>query len=218
MPLTVLIVDDEPGIRLAITDYLEAAGYSVMAAATGQQAWQMVQEYRPHLLITDIRMPQMDGYELVRLVRQQPTLRLLPVIFLTECAQTQDRIRGYQTGCDAYLAKPFELEELAVVVRTLLDRMQIMQTEIQAMARANSTPANTAFVSTLALTQREHQVLALLTQGLSNAQIGEHLHLSPRTIEKYVSKLLQKTETSNRAEMVRFAMENHLVGTTESDR
>lgn len=220
MPLTVLIVDDEPGIRLAVTDYLEAAGYSVIAAATGQQAWQLVQNYRPHLLVTDIRMPQMDGYELVRRVRQQPAFRLLPVVYLTECSQTQDRIRGYQTGCDAYLAKPFNLDELAAVVRNLLDRAQIVQTELQVMshAQSGSDSIDAALLTELDLTQRELQVLSLLTQGLSNAQIGEQLHLSPRTIEKYVSKLLQKTDTSNRAEMVRFAMEHHLVGATNNDR
>ncbi|WP_299410376.1 response regulator transcription factor [Acaryochloris sp. IP29b_bin.148] len=219
MPLTLLIVDDEPGIRLAVTDYLEAAGYVVLAAATGQQAWQMVQQYRPHLLVTDIRMPQMDGYELVRRVRQQPAFRLLPVIYLTEYSDTQQRIRGYQTGCDAYLAKPFNLEELAAVVRNLLDRAQIIQTELQVVSHnaPGLESADPAVVSALDLTQREQQVLSLLTEGLSNAQIGEQLHLSPRTVEKYVSKLLQKTETSNRAEIVRFAMDHHLLGVIDAD-
>lgn len=219
MPLTVLIADDEPGIRLAVTDYLEAAGYTVIAAATGKQAWQLVQQYRPHLLMTDIRMPQMDGYELVRLVRQQPAFRLLPVIFLTECAETPARIRGYQLGCDSYLAKPFNLEELGAVVRNLLDRAQIVQTELQAVSHTipSRESVDAALVSALELTQREQQVLSLLTDGLSNAQIGEQLHLSPRTVEKYVSKLLQKTETHNRADIVRFAMENHLISSTHPD-
>ncbi|KAI9134840.1 response regulator transcription factor [Acaryochloris sp. CCMEE 5410] len=219
MPLTVLIVDDEPGIRLAVTDYLEAVGYTVISAATGKQAWQLVQQYRPHLLVTDIRMPQMDGYELVKLVRQQPAFRLLPVIYLTECSQTQERIRGYKLGCDAYLAKPFNLEELAAVIRNLLDRVQIVQTEIQAVSQATPSrePVDTALINALDLTQREQQVLRLLMEGLSNAQIGEQLHLSSRTVEKYVSKLLQKTETSNRAEIVRFAMEHHLLGVIEND-
>lgn len=194
MPLTVLIVDDEPGIRLAVTDYLEAVGYTVISAATGKQAWQLVQQYRPHLLVTDIRMPQMDGYELVKLVRQQPAFRLLPVIYLTECSQTQERIRGYKLGCDAYLAKPFNLEELAAVIRNLLDRVQIVQTEIQAVSQATPSrePVDTALINALDLTQREQQVLRLLMEGLSNAQIGEQLHLSSRTVEKYVSKLLTK--------------------------
>ena len=74
-------------------------------------------------------MPAMDGYELVRRVRRQPPLRLLPVIFLTERTSTQERIKGYQLGCDAYLPKPFELEELGAVVRNLLERSQLIDSE-----------------------------------------------------------------------------------------
>ena len=95
---------------------------------------------------------------------------------------------------------------MGAIIRNLLDRAQIVQTELQVQAQVPQT----ADLS-LDLTSREQQVLVLLTEGLSNAHIGEHLHLSPRTIEKYVSKLLQKTETSNRAEIVRFALDHHLV-------
>ncbi len=206
MPLTILVVDDDPAICLALTDYLELSGYGVVAAQNGRQAWTLVQQYRPHLIVTDIRMPQMDGFELIRQVRKQPAFRLMPVIFLTSKTETCDRIQGYRAGCDLYLPKPFELEELGAIIRNLLDRAQIVQTELQVQAQVPQT----ADLS-LDLTSREQQVLVLLTEGLSNAHIGEHLHLSPRTIEKYVSKLLQKTETSNRAEIVRFALDHHLV-------
>lgn len=204
MPLTILVVDDEPAICVALTDYLERSGYGVVSASDGQQAWEAVQRYRPHLIVTDIRMPKMDGLELMRQVRKQPAFRLMPVIFLTSKTEIQDRVRGYRAGCDLYLPKPFELEELGAIVRNLLDRSQIVQTELRLQAPQTADVA-------LELTPREQEVLMLLTEGLSNAQIGERLHLSPRTIEKYVSKLLQKTDTSNRAEIVRFALDHHLV-------
>jgi DNA-binding NarL/FixJ family response regulator len=209
MSLTILVVDDDPTICLALTDYLERLGYGVIVAYDGQQAWDAVQKYRPHLIVTDIRMPQMDGFELMRQVRKQPAFRLLPVIFLTSKSDTQDRIRGYQMGCDLYLPKPFELDELGAVVRNLLDRSQIVRAELQLQAQ------QTADVR-LDLTTREQEVLVLLTEGLSNAQIGDRLHLSPRTIEKYVSKLLQKTETHNRAETIRYAFDHHLVSGTHN--
>ena len=82
MPLTILVADDDLGTRLSIGDYLEAIGYLVVAAENGQEALKLVEEYQPHLVITDITMPQMDGYELVSRMRQRPTSRLLPVIFL----------------------------------------------------------------------------------------------------------------------------------------
>jgi DNA-binding NarL/FixJ family response regulator len=214
MPLTILVADDELGIRLSIKDYLEMKGYSVLMAENGRRALEMINQYQPHLLITDITMPQLDGYELVRLVRQQPAFRLLPVIFLTARNQTRERIQGYQTGGDLYLSKPFDLEELGVVVRSLLDRLQIIQSDWRMrMQLPEEDEPTKSLVSSeqLGLTSREQEVVELLAQGLSNAQIGDRLHLSARTIEKYVSSLLQKTAAHNRAELVRFAIEHDLI-------
>jgi DNA-binding NarL/FixJ family response regulator len=223
MALTILVVDDDPGTRLSISDYLDACGYSVVSADNGKEALLMVDQFQPHLLVTDITMPQMDGYELVKQVRLRPSLRLLPVVFLTGRTDPQERVRGYQLGCDVYLSKPFELPELGAVIRNLLERAQLIESEwrsrIQAVEVAIEPlrpPLQPTPVSPVApavdLTQREIDVLYLLSEGLSNIQIGEKLHLSSRTVEKHVSSLLRKTTTSNRAELVRFAMEHHLVG------
>lgn len=239
MPLVILVVDDNLGTRVSVSDYLEISGYSVITAENGQEALSMIEDYHPHVLVTDINMPRMDGYELVRQVRQKPAFRLLPVVFLTERTSTEERIRGYQTGCDLYLPKPFEMQELGAVIRNLLERVQIIQAELrysstnakhklepqsssvsideledtaqEAIAPQEMATSFTIHSNNLYLTKREQQVLDLLAKGLSNAEIGNKLHLSPRTIEKYVSSLLRKTETGNRAELVRFALENHLV-------
>jgi DNA-binding NarL/FixJ family response regulator len=215
MPLTILIVDDDLGIRLSVSDYLEMAGYSVIMADNGQNALAMVNQHQPHLIVTDVTMPEMDGYELIRQVRRKPAFRLLPVIFLTARTNTDDRIKGYQLGCDAYLPKPFELNELTAVVRNLLERSQMMESEWRHRMRSAESDGEPVvrhpIPLNLDLTQREQEVLAELVEGLSNGQIGDRLHLSPRTIEKHVSSLLRKTETSNRAELVRFAMDHGLV-------
>ena len=123
------------------------------------------------------------------------------------------------------------MQELGAVIRNPLERAQTMQAELRFSSPEVTAPRQvltpdsepTQQVQTspdkaiapkphdLNLTNREQQVLDLLTTGLSNVEIGNKLHLSPRTVEKYVSSLLRKTETSNRAELVRFALENHLV-------
>jgi DNA-binding NarL/FixJ family response regulator len=253
MSLLILVVDDEPSIRFSASNALEQIGYSVITAEHGKEALRIIEEYQPHLVITDITMPQMDGYELIRWVRQRPAFRLLPVIFLTGRTETEERIRGYQMGGDAYLPKPFELDELYAVVRNLLERSQLisqlMQWELRLRAHAQNidrrsistqtldrepfsipdsilspiaTPRYqlhsqtqatvTAIRSHINLTAREQAVLKFLAQGLSNSQIATNLFLSPRTVEKYVSNLLGKTGTSNRVELLRFAMENKLLG------
>ncbi|MBD2362756.1 MULTISPECIES: response regulator transcription factor [unclassified Anabaena] len=226
MPLTILVVDDDVGTRLSISDYLELSGYAVITANDGQEALAMVEEYQPDLIVTDIVMPRMNGYELVRRVRQKPKFRLLPVILLTARTKTQERILGYQSGCDLYLPKPFELEELAAAICNLLERSQIIQSEYRFPQKESSaSPGSTRVIEThnsilshvegsgllSSLTLREQEVLELLTHGLSNAEMGLQLHLSPRTVEKYVSSLLRKTDTSNRAELVRFAIKHGLV-------
>ncbi|MGC9524828.1 MAG: response regulator transcription factor [Limnospira sp.] len=221
MPLTLLVVDDDLGTRLSISDYLEMSGYLVISAENGQEALKLVEKHQPHLIVTDIAMPEMDGFELVKQVRSQPAFRLLPVIFLTAHTSTQERIRGYQLGCDNYLPKPFELEELGVVIRSLLERSQLIEAEWrtrlsdpgQTSASPTENRQNSATLPavTIHLTEREQQVLDLLAEGLSNAKIGDSLHLSSRTVEKYVSSLLRKTESNNRAELLRFAIENDLV-------
>lgn len=249
MSLLILVVDDEPSIRVSASYALEQIGYSVITAEHGKEAVRIIEEYQPHLTITDITMPQMDGYELIRWVRQRPAFRLMPVVFLTGRTETEERIRGYQMGGDAYLPKPFEIDELYAVVRNLLERSQLisqlMQWEMRLRTHAQSTERlsistrtlnrdrlsiseptpptatssfqlhfqtqTTATIPHMNLTAREQAVLKLLAQGLSNSQIATNLFLSPRTVEKYVSNLLGKTGTSNRVELLRFAMENHLI-------
>ncbi len=221
MPLLILIAEDDPGIRLAVNDYLEMSGYSVIMAENGEKALLMVEKYHPHLLISDIKMPKKNGYELVKEIRQRPEFRLLPVIFLTEYGSKEERIMGYQAGCDIYLPKPFEMDELGAVIRNLLERSQIIHSEMRFSSGQNILASSkiekpnhsqvSDLVESLELTPREQQVLVLVAKGYSNIDIGNRLHLSHRTIEKYVSRLLRKTNTNNRAELIRFSWEHHLI-------
>jgi DNA-binding NarL/FixJ family response regulator len=219
MPLTILVADDDLGTRLSISDYLELHGFVAIAVENGREALVMVEKYRPHLIVTDIAMPQMDGHTFIRQIRSQPALRLLPVVFLTARDETADRIIGYQLGCDAYLAKPFELPELLAVVRNLLDRAQTVALEMQFSRTATEPEPASNLTRSLKtdrtnepeLSSRELEVLSLLSTGGSNSQIGKELHLSPRTIEKHVSSLFRKTAVHNRSELVRYAIEHNLV-------
>ncbi|MFM7529758.1 MAG: response regulator transcription factor [Nodosilinea sp.] len=229
MPLTILLAEDDEATCLSLGDYLELEGYRVVMATDGETALEKVFTHQPQLLITDIAMPYLDGYALVQQIRQNLAFRLLPVIFLTAHNQTVDRIKGYQVGGDIYLPKPFELSELGVIVRNLLERSQVMQAtwiqqvalhtaqqlalkaEAQAVVEPEQITPRTPTGLGPELTVREQDVLALLSDGLSNAQIGDRLFLSPRTVEKYVSSLLRKTDTHNRSELLRFALSHHLV-------
>ena len=228
MSLLILVAEDDPAIQLSICDYLKLKGYSTIAADNGRQARLMVEKYHPHLLISDIKMPYENGYKLIESIRKLPQYRLLPVILLSEHSKTTERIQGYQAGCDMYLPKPFEMEELEAIIRNLLERSQIVHSELrfsqsshyevfnatrqdsqELLDKAVSRPQQ--LCDRLELTKRETEVLQLLIEGHSNLEIGRRLHLSHRTIEKYVSSLLRKSELNNRIELIRYAMQSKLV-------
>jgi len=215
MPLTILVVDDDTDLRDALVSYFELEGYTAIAAANGNEALSQVSAYSPQLVVTDALMPEMDGFELIRTLRQQPKNRLLPVVFLTARTELDSRVRGYKAGVDVYVQKPVDLPELGAIVRNLLDRAMLVglsqasPTAREAGEREPSDRPSSKLTTraTLDLTDRERETLALLVEGLSNNEIGERLYLSPRTIEKYVSRLLDKTDTRNRIELTRLAIE-----------
>ena len=123
MAKQLLVVDDDPSLLLAVSETLRAEGYEVVTARRGAEAMVRVAESLPNLIISDIRMPGMDGYALVRSLRSTPRTRLVPIIFLTAKDETADRIAGFRTGVDAYITKPFEPEELVAVVKSILERV-----------------------------------------------------------------------------------------------
>lgn len=119
----VLVVDDEVKWLRIVALYLRGQGYEVMTALSGQEAIHKVQQDRPDVVIADISMPGMDGYELCRTLRREATTRTIPFIFLTGRVDDTDRLRARKIGADDYLTKPCPLERLAQCVDTLMDRI-----------------------------------------------------------------------------------------------
>ena len=112
----VLVVDDDAWILRMVATVLEKRGYSVETAVDGEDAVVKAAAHAPDLIITDVMMPKMDGWTLVRTLRAQAEFATIPVIFLTALATEEDRIRGFRLGADDYLTKPFRFEELDLPV------------------------------------------------------------------------------------------------------
>jgi len=125
----VLVADDDAWILRMVSTVLEKRGYSVETAHDGEDALQRALARTPDLLITDVMMPRMDGWSLVRQLRLHADLALLPVIFLTALSSEDDRIRGFRLGADDYVTKPFRFEELDLRVAKTLRRTQSTLTE-----------------------------------------------------------------------------------------
>jgi DNA-binding response OmpR family regulator len=122
----VLVADDDAWILRMVVTVLEKRGYSVETAVDGEDAMVRAQARAPDLLITDVMMPKMDGWALVRTLRARPELATLPVIFLTALSSDDDRIRGFRLGADDYVTKPFRFEELDLRVAKTLRRTHAM--------------------------------------------------------------------------------------------
>jgi CheY-like chemotaxis protein len=117
---TVLVVDDEPNIVTIMGYELKKEGYTVLTAADGQQALDLARSQPPDLIIADVMMPVMDGYELCRKVKENPSLRAIPFIFLTAKAGQDNQVYGYSIGAQKYLTKPTKREQLLKVVNLRL--------------------------------------------------------------------------------------------------
>jgi len=123
VPKKILAVDDEKHIVRLVQVNLERAGYEVVTANDGKEALQKVQDESPDLLVLDVMMPYMDGFEVLQNLRRNPSTRDIPVIMLTAKAQDADVFKGWQSGVDCYLTKPFNPMELLSFVKRIFDSM-----------------------------------------------------------------------------------------------
>ena len=224
-----LLVDDEPGLRTAVQAYLEDEGFQVTTAVDGLDGWEKAQQQMPDLVISDVMMPRCDGYGLLEKLRADERLGGTPVIFLTAKGMTADRTQGYLAGVDDYIPKPFDPDELVARVRNVVRRQDRLLTEaarfadadvgqmakqiseIRSMLTGSADAAASPETPQLSFTPREASVLQLVAEGLMNKEIARQLETSIRNVEKYVSRLFIKTGTSSRTELVRFALQHHLV-------
>ena len=200
MAKRLLVVDDDPGLLLAVSDTLRAEAYDVATARRGADALVRVAEALPDLIVTDIRMPGMDGYQLVRNLRSSARTRLVPIVFLTAKDEIADRIEGFRTGVDAYVTKPFEPEELVAIVAAILNRVERTHSDLARMFGEREDEVQ-QFTRDEELTDAEWRVAEAVARGLSNKEIASELNLSLRTIEGHISRILDKKNLSNRVEL-----------------
>jgi DNA-binding NarL/FixJ family response regulator len=206
MPKRLLVVDDDASLLMAVSETLRAEGYVVVTARRGAEALVRVVERTPDLIISDIRMPGMDGYQLARNLRSTPHTRLIPVVFLTAKDEIADRIAGFRSGVDAYVTKPFEPEELLAIVAGILERVRRTHGDLARLF--GESEKDTTFQRDEALTDAEWRVAEAVARGLSNKEIASELNLSLRTVEGHISHMLEKKHLNNRVELALQMMEH----------
>jgi len=121
MPKTILVVDDKASVRNLVRDYLEAEGFRVVIAANGREALYSARQEKPDLILLDIMMPEMSGYDFIRVYRKE---RETPIILLTARLEESDKVLGLELGADDYITKPFGLKELVARINAVIRRAE----------------------------------------------------------------------------------------------
>src|SRR5216117_1683670 len=205
-PYRVLVVDDEPNIVDVISMALRFQGFAVESAGTGADAIAAVSAFKPHLIVLDVMLPDMEGFDVARRLGAQRAE--VPIIFLTARDATEDKIRGLTLGGDDYVTKPFSLEELVARIRTILRRAGLAEAESSRLVfedleldeDAHEVLRGGEFVE---LTATEYRLLRYLMLNprrvLTRSQLLEHVWDydfggDARVLETYVSYLRKKLD------------------------
>lgn len=199
-----LIVDDEPALLMAVAACLRGENYEVKTARSAKEALVYLTTTLPDLIISDVRMPQINGFEFARQLRSSSRTELIPIIFLTAKSETESRIEGFRAGVDTYLTKPFEPIELIAVVANILRRVERTHSVIANLV-GNVIQQEESFYDE-DLTEAERKIVEEVAKGLSNKEIAHALNLSIRTIENHISRILAKKGFANRVEIARFVL------------
>jgi two-component system cell cycle response regulator DivK len=117
MSTSILVVEDQEDNRRILRDLLTSAGYEVIEATTGEEGVTSAETHRPGLILMDIDLPGIDGYEATRRIKANPGLHRIPIIAVTSYALSGDDIKAFEAGCDAYVSKPFSPRELLAKIR-----------------------------------------------------------------------------------------------------
>ncbi len=212
MTTRVLVVDDHPMWREGVARDLTEAGYDVIAAVgEGPQALRIGRSLRPDVVVLDLQLPDMSGVDIIRgLIGTDPGMRIL---VLSASAEHQDVLDAVKAGALGYLVKSAGREEFLDAVRRTAEGDAVFTAGLAGLVlgeyrRLAAAPATTE--ETPRLTERETEVLRLVAKGLSYRQIAERLVLSHRTVQNHVQNTLRKLQLHNRAELVRYVIEQGL--------
>ncbi len=208
--LPILIVDDEPAIAALISRVLTAAGYTCQAVTSSEKAADLIEQNRYDLVLLDVMMPKIDGYDLLEYIRPTGT----PSIFVTAKDAVSERVRGLHSGADDYIVKPFAPAELTARVEAVLRRTGRTTVQYSLWGCTVDTAACRVMRAgqEIKLTRKEYELLLLLLRGRGTALYRDYLYetlwgddmsLDTRTLDTHITRLRKKLDLGDKLHAVR---------------
>ncbi|MBN2532203.1 MAG: response regulator [Spirochaetales bacterium] len=205
----ILIIDDEPDLLGFLSEVL-TSDYTVFTANNGREGISLLKREKPDLVITDIMMPEMDGYEFVREIQRDHDYLDIPVLILTAKSGTEEKLKGLSTGAIDYIYKPFTIDELKLKIKNIMQfqtaqKDRLKKRIVNALYEKDQGGQQVDYKIILkkyVFTPREQEVFPCLARGLSNKEIGTALHVSEATVKRSVSGVYKKMGVNNRLEFL----------------
>ena len=198
IPTNILLVEDDASLSTVLADYLRSKGYTVETASNGKEAWELILVKHYDLVISDIMMPKMNGFELLKLLRAQHIT--LPVIMLSAKTERDDIMLAYELGCDDYVTKPFSMDILICKVEAVLRRFRMTNESKQTEWQLGELVFDSVrqLLGNQHLSSRENDLLKMLCQNMNNlvdrnrilmSIWGADTYFNARSLSVYVNHL-----------------------------
>ena len=208
----ILLVEDESILRDSIQDTIKSCGFEVEVAENGDEALLLAKTFLPDLIISDILMPESDGYWLLDSIRNDSLLRTIPFIFMTAKSERSDIRNGMNLGADDYIIKPFSSAELMNSIQARLSRDEVLKSQlVEPLLNSNGETLDEKeqeliLAAIKRLTRSESRILDLIAQNKSTLEIAEELFISYKTVENHRANITVKLGIKGHLSLVRFCL------------
>jgi DNA-binding NarL/FixJ family response regulator len=194
-PIKILIIDDNPEI---VQEILPEYGYEVTVALDGQKGLEILESEGStfNLILLDVMMPNINGWDVLRAIRNNDKIKHLPVIMMTALDSEVDQVSGLKVGADDYITKPFKIPTLLARIEALMRRVSWTGT-----SPSLDLPFETD-TELQTLTNREREILSLVAKGLSNKEISEQLYVSELTVKTHLKNIFKKLNVTSRTQAI----------------
>lgn len=182
----VLLIEDDYGVRESLADMLEMNGFDVLQADNGLTGFRMLENHEPDIVISDVMMPMMSGFDVLRKAKSNPKTELTPILLLTAKVDLESKLRGLEYGANDYLTKPFEYRELLLKITNTLDQYDKIKSKAKEEPRlSKNASTDEIFMNKVHLLLEEY----IEQQDLKMDDIADKLNISPSTLQRRVKKV-----------------------------